>query len=506
MNSHQHQEPNPLANTPAHAVASFITAAAPGANERTMATAMLTLSLWQMSNGPLTATVPSVLLVNAGDAKSDPIDGFMEDFVFHLNRLEERLRDGSNEKNSHAPGDAHKAMKMAVWSAGQLSPGHIYTEVYRSQFHRYRSRDFGEGPAARYTRAWTEEYGWLSNCDDRLVLRLDQAGDRTAMREDLLTASEKLSEPKGLGWELAPVPKKLALSGSLNSAEWDEALVTRLLMTGWPVLFLPHTAMVPLRAEETADLHLAFMKIAACEWSSQVKAEESTPEDPWLEYHHRLLQERLTHLPMDYAFNVQRMVRELGGVCMRLAMIIGNDTKSEAVIILLGQDLFRNTLRAIVIGVRGLAYHGWGFNAGCPREVVVALLQHVRDQGPLSRRELQRKFPALGSELRDQVIAKLEAEGLVECQGKQVGAVPLSVFIEQLQTRPEFPQVGALTCLILGRKVTKADPLPGMEEEPKKRRRKRKAAPEAGDAPQEGESGAVAEAGGVNSGCQTSAA
>ena len=55
---------------------------------------------------------------------------------------------------------------------------------------------------------------------------------------------------------------------------------------------------------------------------------------------------------------------------------------------------------------------------------------------------------------------------------KQVGAVPLSVFIEQLQTRPEFPQVGALTCLILGRKVTKADPLPGMEEEPKKRRRK----------------------------------
>lgn len=485
----QAQGPDPLANTPAHAVASFISNAAPDDAGRTMATAMLTLSCWQMSNGPLTATVPSVLLVNAGDAESDPLDDFMEDFVFHLDRLEQYLRDGSNEKNRLLPGDAHKAMRLAVWGAEQLiasngSSAHLdmRMEVYRNQFHSYRSREIGDGPAARYTRAYMEEYGWLSNRDNRLVLRLDHTDDRKAMREDLLTGSNKLYDPKGFGWELAPISKKLALSGSVNSAEWDESLVTRLLTAGWPVLFLPHTVMLPLRAEETADLHLAFMKVDSFKWQSQVTADDVAPEDPWLQHHFHLLLSRLSHMPMDYSFAVQRMVRELGGVCVRLAIIISNDIKSTDVNVIMGQDLFRKTLRAILIGVAGLAYHGWGFDAGCPRETVATLLQHIRDHGPLSRRELQRKFPALGSQQRDEVIAKLEAEGVVECEGRRVRAVPLSDFMEQLQTRPEFPKTGTLSCLILGRKVPKADPLPGMEEDPKKRSRKRKKAKKDSDA------------------------
>jgi len=201
-----------------------------------------------------------VILVNAGDAQRDPLDDFTEDFIFHLDKLEQSLSDGSNVTNPHLPGDAHKAMNIAVRSAEQLTPDHIYTEVYRNQFHNYRSRDYGEGPGHRYTRAWSEEYGWLSSYENRLVLRLDQADDRNALRNDLLTGSKKLYDAKGIGWELVPVSKKLALSGSLNSAEWDEALVTKMITTGWPVLFLPHSVIAPLLVEHKIDLHLACMK------------------------------------------------------------------------------------------------------------------------------------------------------------------------------------------------------------------------------------------------------
>ena len=394
MNSCDTFDLNAVANkgtfggTPAEALAALIHEAAPDDAGRTMATAMFVLSHWQMTCAQLTAAVPSVILVNAGDACSDPLDGFADEFIFLISDLEQRLNDEGKEKNVHYPGDACKAMATAVLYAQQLTKDHIHADLYRNMFHGYRKREFGAGPAHRYSRAWTEDYGWMSNTSNRMVLRLDQAEDRDLLRHDLLSNADKLRNPKGLGEKLTKVDKKLALSGSLHSAQWDEPVVTRLLTTGWPVLFLPHTVITPLRVENTVDLHLARMQLAAYRWQTRVTAEEVLPEDPWLQYHHRLLLGRLAHMPADYSFAVQRMVRELGAICMRLAMVIGMSFKVREAPILLGQDLFRLTLRAIVIGVFSLAYHGWGFDAGCPRAMVVAMLDHIRSHGPLNRRGL----------------------------------------------------------------------------------------------------------------------
>jgi len=453
---------DPFDGTAAQAVASFINGAAPDENGRCMAAALFTLSMWQIAPQPFTATVPSVLLVNAGDAQCDPLDVFAEEFVFNLGWLEQSLRDGSNVTNPHIPGDAHKAMRAAVWGAGQITPDHVYTEICRNQFHNYRARDYGDGPGYRYTRAWTEQYGWLSN-DDRLILRLDQDDDRKALRHDLLTGSKKLHDAKGIGWELKQVSKELALSGSLHSGEWDEAIVTKMITGGWPVLFIPHSVTVPLRTEHKTNLHLARMKVAGSAWWKPVTAPDALPDDPWLQHHFHHLRMRLAHMPANYGFAIQRIIRELGVVCMRLAHVICSDTNDGQVTTIIGQDLYRMTLRAIVIGVAALAYQGWGFTTNCGRAEVVALLHHLRTHGPSSRRDLQRKFPAMDSQHRDELLDRLEDERLVECNGRHVSAVPLSNFIESLQGRTEFPQTGALSNLLLGHKASMAGPLPGVE-------------------------------------------
>jgi hypothetical protein len=141
---------------------------------------------------------------------------------------------------------------------------------------------------------------------------------------------------------------------------------------------------------------------------------------------------------------------------------------------LIGQDLFRSTLRAVVIGVASLSYHGWGFEAGVPRASVVRLLEHLRTKGPQSRRELQRKFPLwLKAGKRDTLLDRLAQEGLVICPDKQVSAVPLSDYVRWLHRQPEFPVEGCLSSLLLGRKCRQEGPLPGPMGKRKRRRKPR---------------------------------
>ncbi len=73
---------------------------------------------------------------------------------------------------------------------------------------------------------------------------------------------------------------------------------------------------------------------------------------------------------------------------------------------------------------------------------------------------------------RDELLERLEDEGLLKFNGRQVPAVPLSKFIEQLQGRTESPQTGALSNLLFGRKFSMAGPLPGTEVENRRGRRK----------------------------------
>jgi hypothetical protein len=470
-----------LCRTPAEALALFLHDGIADESERTMAIASFTLSLWQSTHGPITPTVPSVLLVHASDsAVGDPIDAFAGDFVFYsVCELERRLKqqeEKEKERTLACPGDPGPAMKSAV----------------QSVYH-------GDGPAYRYCRAWSDKHGWLSGADSRMVLRLDQPEDLKALRKDLLSGSDKLRDPKGIDHDRHMVSKQLALSGSLPGQEWDRPLVDALLNGGWPVLFLPHSAHAPIEIPYSPDLHLACMQVAAAGFPyKQVTAELVLPDDPRIQHHHRALMKRLVHMPMDFSYNTQRILRELRHVCFRIARVICEQGGGPNALILIAEDLFRSTLRAVVIGVASLAYHGWGFDAGVSRERVQQLLEHLRTNGPQTRRALQRKFPQwLETGKRDALLNRLDKEGLVYCPDKVVTAVPLSEYIQWLHRQPEFPVEGCLSSLLLDKKCRQEAPLPGP---PLKKRRVRKpkvavkaAEPETAEKPTTGEAADVGE-------------
>jgi hypothetical protein len=467
---------NVLCTTPAEAVARFLHEGCADNSGRTMAIAAFTLSLWQVTHGPITASVPSVLLVNAGDdaTAGDPIDAFVGEFVFPgVRRLEEFLNGDDGKRTLACPGDPGAAMneafQIAELARSQGIPG--LADANRALFHHHRSTLHGDGPAYRYARAWSDKHGWFSGDDSRMILRLHAADDYKAFRKDLLERAEKLRDPQGYDHLLRRVRKHLSLSGSLTGAEWDRKLVDAIMNESWPMVFLPHCAKSALEIPYSPDLHLARMQVAATGWQRQVTAERMLPDDPWVQHYHQELMKRLAHMPLDYSFNIQRIIRELGGVCMRLASVIGQQGGPNA-ITLIGQDLFRSTLRAMVIGVASLAYHGWGFDAGVPRARVLQLLEHLRANGPQSRRALQRKFPLwLKAGKRDALLERLSDLGLVYCPDDVVSAVPLPEYIRWLHRRPEFPAEGCLSSLLLGQKCRPAGPLPGP---PVKRKRRRK--------------------------------
>jgi hypothetical protein len=69
-------------------------------------------------------------------------------------------------------------------------------------------------------------------------------------------------------------------------------------------------------------------------------------------------------------------------------------------------------------------------------------LRHLRNKGPLTRRELQRHTESLTATERDKVLTRLAAEGLIQLDGKKVTAVPLAEFMAGLNARPSFCRRG----------------------------------------------------------------
>jgi hypothetical protein len=112
--------------TPAEAMASFLHEGCANHAERTMSIAAFTLSLWQVTHGPITA---SVLLVQANDSViGDPLDAFAGEFIFPgVSRLEEFLNGDDGTRTLACPGDPGAAMDKAFfrlpnWSGARASP------------------------------------------------------------------------------------------------------------------------------------------------------------------------------------------------------------------------------------------------------------------------------------------------------------------------------------------------------------------------------------------------
>jgi hypothetical protein len=162
------------------------------------------------------------------------------------------------------------------------------------------------------------------------------------------------------------------------------------------------------------------------------------PNNDYCQRYERLLRQRLHQLPGGYELSVLRVVHELEEVCERIARHSATPGSSGEEIVAIFMELHALAFRGIVTSVASLAYHCLGFDPGCPRAKALSLLGHLRDKGPLSRRELQRHTQSLTAAQRDEVLSRLAAEGLVEVNQREVTAVSLAGFIEALYARPQF--------------------------------------------------------------------
>jgi hypothetical protein len=289
--------------------------------------------------------------------------------------------------------------------------------------------------------------GLGSRQNNYVALRLDRPVDHERFRNDLLHDRRRLTHPMGFNGEMVPVPKAAYVSGSLAPAQWDDALVAAVVDHGLPILFLPHGAKEALTVKEDPFEFsmIANMFAAGCPpgpWGGPLPA---LPDMPPFTDCQAALRSRLRHFPADYEFFILRTLREFGAVAARVASFVAGPRTSEDERSALQSDLHLTGVRAVALGVESLVYHGYGFEAGCPRDVLAGMLRFIRGKGSVAKRDVQRRFQSLDAARRDSLLEQLAAQGLVTLTGRSVTAVALADFVAALPSRPGFGEVG-LNC------------------------------------------------------------
>ncbi len=98
------------------------------------------------------------------------------------------------------------------------------------------------------------------------------------------------------------------------------------------------------------------------------------------------------------------------------------------------------TLRGLIIGIAGLAWHGLGFDPGVSQEKAVKVLEHLREKGPTTKSDLVRYAPRIPKAERDILLERLTAEDLLNVDGTMVTATTYPEFVAALYARDEFPE------------------------------------------------------------------
>ncbi|MEY3895910.1 MAG: hypothetical protein RLZZ214_1430 [Verrucomicrobiota bacterium] len=408
----------------------------------TMLVTSLVLTLWQMGGRAVTSRLPSLLLINAGGAEIDPLDAFIDRHGLGMGH-KVMPKSGTGSYVGGAPANAPLAMLNCIRERENLGETTANNQDHigrlETRFRDAKTTGFGSDGSGPYTRMWNDDMGWITNGSGDILLRFDQPSDREAFRKDLLDHPERLLHPYGPNSSLHLSKKNIAVSGSLSPAEWDESLVCGVMDLGLPVFFLPHVLKKPLTVSDPIELALLTnnFRNSPVHGDQQVSAPIHLPAIEHCQRYQKILRQRLHHLPGGYELSVLRIVHELEEVCERIARHAAPGSPAEEIVAIF-MKLHAIAFRGIVISVASLAYHCLGFDPGCPRDKALALMRHLRDKGPLTRRELQRHTQSLDAPERNKVLARLAAEGLVQLDDRKVTAVPLADFVEALYFRQEF--------------------------------------------------------------------
>ncbi len=410
---------------------------------RVMATTALVLSLCQTAGPAMIAQPPGFLLVNAGEAPSDPIDAVMKNMI-GMARPAPRPKPEDYERN-------RKTMKAALArKQNEVSPHKPVLDFFgltesgdcplAASFHSAMADNCGRGRAGWYADRRDPDFGWFSDATGYSILRLERGEDIHQLKEDVRLHAERLTHPVGYNARMREEAKRLSIAGSLPVTDWDDHLARGIVGNAIPVLFLPHHANKPL----VTPGHLALEWIGIALASEAIDS-SAAPVDavqrldacdtPWVSDWLARLRERLRFMPGDYEFLIMRTVRELLPCCQRLAGILAPIGMPVAESQNFGFDLFTHVLQGVCLGVEALGWQGYGIECPVGCEPVRRVLRAVREHGSMSKRDLQRHQQWLTAESRDVVLAALVAEGLVAMTGNEITTLPFTDYWRHLLHR-----------------------------------------------------------------------
>ena len=445
---------------PHEVVNKFIRGSSQDAATRNLATAALVIALAQVAGPAAIRRPPGCLLVHAGGLGSDPLDS-----------VTSKLTGISNAAPTVPPDEQVRlkgwmfALAKAVIAMRQT--GRLTTEFLNlraTEFKQARCQAFGGDRAGLYASRCGEQFGWVADGSNHVILRLDRDEDRLKFREDVVKGDPLLLNPYGLGDSMIMAPKVLSVAGSLPADRWDVPLVEGIIERALPILFLPHCAKGFLKTAGELAMQKVAIDLEDAMHRGLIHAPPVTPGRlpslPWFTACHARLRQRLLHFPERYDFYIQGTLRDLIDWCRRLSHWLLKPDSAANERNVLYSNLARATFFAVCHGVDALGWHGYGFPIApeCSREELMKLLAAVRKAGTLTRHDVLLKLQWLRAEKRDLMLEHLAAEGLLTLTDSQVEAVPLAEYIKAIPTRSGIqpPTLAATTTVEPKPAATKA--------------------------------------------------
>ena len=424
---------------PLQTLADWIHGCAEDSATRTAVVTTFVLSACQLAGHNLTHRMPSLILVRPDDPKAQALTDLASRFVTEHRIAAEEYRKTSS--SAATPEHALKYMNFLLTEAQNLRNGGPLStsdsQFYGDNFFAAQNDLYGTGESRPYAEAWHENFGLITDRNDRLILHLHTPKDVQAFRQDVMDKNPKLTDPTGYCAGLVQGSKEIAIAGAMSPEQWHPDLARNLLDLPFPVLLLPQPGAATFTLPEDVFLR-ALIGLSRVELKGPVSEPHKVLPIPWFEHYFDLLCQRLRHLPVDYGHAFERLARQIPGACFKYVQLLGTcTTKNECEIGTLVFDLYAYALRGLTISMAGLAWHCLGFDPGCTRQEASRVLEYLRVNGPMSSSDLLRKAH-LTKELRDVLVKRLAEQELVEIDGKIIRARSYEEFVERLYARKEF--------------------------------------------------------------------
>lgn len=421
---------------PRKAIADFIAKCSDDPLTRTMAISSFVLNFWQLAGRHTSTRLPSMIMVRAGEQKNDPLLNLVRQLG---NTTYESTKVGEGTFAGGTPQQATKTMLEALndYKEHLANNALIYrpVEEWEERYHDARVVGYGEGDISPYTKAWHPELGLITDKLDSILLHLDNETDWSTFRHDLTHDLKKIQTPGGIGLGFHPANKLIGLSGHLHIDDLDPKLVDGLLESSQPIFFLPHATPKSINIPNLPALY-HFLLRPNRPMYMQIITHHMTPDQSSGQQLINYLWQRLSLLPAPYRFPVMTAIHQLDCVCWMLAQHAGSASKdSDKKINALYKNLYYDTLLALTLSVSFLAWQGQGLNLGSELGHTRKLLTRLREDGSMSLRDAQRVGGFGKAKVRDEVIEKLQAEGLVKVEERTISAVPMEPYIEGLHNR-----------------------------------------------------------------------